>query len=73
MENNDKDTSEINGGEDNNFATVTLDEPDELPTTGPVEIAIAVIAFICVTCGVVYWAISSNQLKKLYRSIRGRR
>ena len=72
-ENNDKDTSEINGGEDNNFATVTLDEPDELPTTGPVEIAIAVIAFICVTCGVVYWAISSNQLKKLYRSIRGRR
>ena len=71
--NNDKDTSEINGGEDNNFATVTLDEPDELPTTGPVEIASAVIAFVCVTCGVVYWAISSNQLKKLYRSIRGRR
>lgn len=67
---NDEDTSEVNDGEDEDSATVSIDDPDELPATGPVEIAIATIAIVCVSCGVTYWAISNNQLKKLYRSIR---
>ena len=64
------DTTEVNGGEDDDSAVVTIEETDKLPATGPIEITVASIACVCIVCGLSYWAISKRQLDQLYRSVR---
>ncbi len=47
--------------------------PKELPTTGPVEIALAVVIVIALIAGIVYWRKSSEAVKKATKSARGRK
>ena len=44
------------------------DPPAELPKTGPAEIALAVIAGVCVVVGAVYWYYSQKELNTLKKS-----
>ncbi|MBO4855184.1 InlB B-repeat-containing protein [Candidatus Saccharibacteria bacterium] len=68
---NINDASAVNDGEDDETFIVTPENPTELPNTGPVETAVAVIACICVVSGAAYWIMSNRQLKQLQRSVRG--
>lgn len=47
--------------------------PDELPTTGPIEIALAVVVTVALVAGIVYWRKSSKAVKKATHSARGRK
>lgn len=53
--------------------TPTPDLPDELPTTGPIEIALAVVVIVALVAGIVYWRKSSKAVKKATHSARGRK
>ena len=44
------------------------DPPAELPKTGPAEIALAIIAGVCVVVGAVYWYYSQKELNTLKKS-----
>lgn len=47
--------------------------PKELPTTGPIEIALAVVVVIALVAGVIYWRKSSKAVKKVTKSVHGRK
>lgn len=47
--------------------------PDELPTTGPVEIVLAVVIVIAVCAGGVYWWKTSKEVKKTTKRAKGRK
>ncbi len=44
------------------------DEPEELPKTGPAEVALAVVAAVCVIVGIIYWYRSQKELSTLKKS-----
>ena len=46
--------------------------PPELPKTGPGEIALAVIAAICVAMGIFYWYRSQKEVSKLEKVAAGK-
>lgn len=56
-----------------NPPVVSTDVPSELPTTGPIEIALAVVVIVALVAGIVYWRKSSKAVKKATRSARGRK
>ena len=47
------------------------DPPAELPKTGPAEIALAVIAAVCVIVGIVYWYRSQKEFNTLKKTATG--
>ncbi len=47
------------------------DPPAALPKTGPAEIALAVIAAVCVIVGIVYWYRSQKEFNTLKKSATG--
>ena len=52
------------------------DEPEptptpELPNTGPGEIALAVVAAVCVITGVSYWYRSQKEVAEVQKGIKG--
>lgn len=47
--------------------------PDELPTTGPAEIVLAVVIVIAVCAGGVYWWKTSKEVKKTTKRAKGRK
>ena len=50
------------------------DEPKpapELPETGPGEIALAVVAAVCVITGVSYWCRSQKEVAEIQKGIKG--
>ncbi|MDR3297771.1 MAG: DUF11 domain-containing protein [Candidatus Nomurabacteria bacterium] len=62
------------GGEISDGATIILDEeciPSELPQTGPGEIALAVVAILCIGVGGTYWYRSRKAIKKITHDIEG--
>lgn len=46
--------------------------PPELPTTGPGEIALAVVAGVCVMVGIYYWYRSQKELNALQKTAAGK-
>ena len=44
------------------------DPPAELPKTGPAEVALAIIATVCVIVGIVYWYRSQKEVNTLKKS-----
>ena len=68
---NINDATAVNDGEDDDTLIVTPEDPAELPNTGPVEVAVAVIACVCVASSATYLFMSKRQLKHLQRSARG--
>lgn len=46
--------------------------PQELPETGPAEVALAAVIVIAVVAGFVYWRKTSHAVKKVTRSAKGR-
>lgn len=46
--------------------------PQELPETGPAEVALAAVIVIAVVAGFVYWRKTSHAVKKATRSAKGR-
>ena len=44
------------------------DPPAELPKTGPTEIALAIIAGVCVVVGIVYWYRSQKEVNMLQKA-----
>lgn len=68
---NINDASAVNDGEDDDTLIVSPEEPSELPATGPTEIAVAVIACVCVASGAAYLFMSDRQLKHIQRTVRG--
>ena len=68
---NINDATAVNDGEEDDTFKATVETPSQLPNSGPTEIAILVIAGICVSCGSTYWFMSRRQLKKLQKSVRG--
>jgi len=62
------------GGEVHNGATVIVNKictPPTLPQTGPGEIALAVIALLCVGVGGTYWYRSRKALKRVTNVVEG--
>lgn len=47
--------------------------PEELPNTGPVEWALAIVIVIVVIAGIVYWRKSSKDVKKVAKKAKGRK
>lgn len=47
--------------------------PKELPTTGPAEIALAIVVVIALVAGIVYWRKTSKAVKKATRHAKGRK
>lgn len=63
------------GGETTDGATVIVNRactPTELPETGPGEIALAVVAILCVGVGGTYWYRSRKTLKRVTNSVEGK-
>lgn len=56
--------------------TCTNDEepgtPPELPKTGPGEIALAVVAIVCVMVGIYYWYRSQKEVNMLQKTVTGK-
>lgn len=50
----------------------TPETPQELPETGPAEVALAAVIVIAVIAGFVYWRKTSHAVKKVTRSAKGR-
>lgn len=66
-------TKAVEGEEPATPAPVNPETPDELPTTGPIEIALAVVVVVALVAGIVYWHKSSMAVKKVTKSARGRK
>jgi uncharacterized protein HemX len=49
----------------------TTETVTELPKTGPGEIALAIIAVVCIVTGGVYWYRSQKDLAKVQKHISG--
>jgi len=47
--------------------------PDEIPSTGPAEVVLAIILVILVVCGGVYWAATHRMVTKVIKSAKGRK
>ena len=47
------------------------DPPAELPKTGPAEIALAIIATVCVMVGIAYWYRSQKEVNTLKKTATG--
>lgn len=45
--------------------------PTSLPKTGPAEVALAVVAAVCLTAGGIYWYRSQKEVTKLQKSLGG--
>lgn len=63
------------GGETSDGATVVVNKtcnPGVLPEAGPGEIALAVVAVLCVGIGGTYWVRSRRMLKKVTDSVEGK-
>lgn len=50
--------------------TPPADETPELPKTGPGEIALAIVAVVCIATGGVYWYRSQKDLSKVQKDIK---
>lgn len=69
------------GGELKDDATINVDKecqpgetpttPTSLPKTGPAEVALAIVAAICLTAGGVYWYRSQKEVARLQKSLHG--
>ena len=71
---NINDASEENGGEkDDTVIPTEVEDADELPNTGPADVVVASIAFVCLGGGLCYWLMSQKQLKNLQKSARGKK
>ena len=71
---NINDASEENGGEEDDTVIPTeVEDADELPNTGPADVVVASIAFVCLGGGLCYWLMSQKQLKNLQKSARGKK
>lgn len=57
-------------GED---VTIVPIVPDELPTTGPVEVALAVVVVVALGAGGFYWYRTHKAVKKVTKKARGRK
>ena len=51
--------------------TPTPDEP-ELPKTGPGEIALAIVAVVCIATGGIYWYRSQKEVAKIQNNVEGK-
>ncbi len=47
--------------------------PDEIPSTGPAEVVLAIILVILVVCGGVYWAATHRMVTKVTKNAKGRK
>lgn len=63
----------VEGTTDNQPEQPDEEVPAELPNTGPVEWALAVVIVIVVVAGIVYWRKSSKEVKKTSRKAKGRK
>ena len=71
---NINDASEENGGEEDDTVIPTeVEDADELPNTGPADVVVASIAFVCLGGGLCYWLMSQKQLKNLQKTARGKK
>ena len=51
----------------------TPELPEELPTTGPAEVVLAIVVVLAVAAGVVYWYRTNKAVKKTTRKVKGRK
>ena len=49
----------------------TPDDPD-LPKTGPGEIALAIVAVVCIATGGIYWYRSQKEVAKIQNNVNGK-
>lgn len=47
------------------------EKPQELPETGPAEVALAIVVVLALIAGIVYWRRTSHAVKKATRSAKG--
>lgn len=47
------------------------EKPQELPETGPAEVALAIVVVLALAAGIVYWRRTSRAVKKATRSAKG--
>lgn len=47
--------------------------PDELPTTGPVEIVLAIVVVILIVAGVIYWNKTQKAVKRTTKKVKGKK
>lgn len=47
--------------------------PEELPTTGPAEVALAIVLIVVIVAGLAYWYFSSKRVKKMATKAKGRK
>lgn len=47
------------------------EKPQELPETGPAEVALAIVVVLALVAGIVYWRRTSHAVKKATRSAKG--
>lgn len=59
--------------DDNPQVPETPEVPEELPNTGPVEWALAIVIVIVVIAGIVYWRKSSKDVRKASKKAKGRK
>ena len=64
------DTSDVNGGEEDDTFSVDVDNPTALPNSGPAEIATVIIALVCVSSITAYWAMSKKQLHTIEQAVQ---
>ncbi len=64
------DTSDVNGGEEDDTFSVDVDNPAALPTSGPAEVATVIIALVCVSSITAYWAMSKKQLRTIEQAVQ---
>lgn len=44
--------------------------PEELPTTGPAEIALLIVVIVVIVTGLLYWHFSNKHVKKITKSLK---